>query len=94
MTVTTERPPGPGESTANDFVAASNAAACARPANGWITPGGGSVTGGESAAWAAGMVGGGASTGLDEQPAISAMVNTAPPTRYIRTGEFMWRNNG
>jgi len=72
--------PTPGLSTANDAVAASNTAAWACPANGRTTPAGSPVTGGDCAALAGTIVGGGASEGFAEhitKPAIAR--KNAPP---------------
>src|SRR4051812_7506447 len=73
--VTTDRPPGLGPSTTSDFVAASNTAACARSSRGYTTPAGAPATGGETAASAGTIVGGGESIDFAEQPADTAIAS-------------------
>src|SRR5882762_6417478 len=80
-TVTIAWPPTPGLSTANDAVAASNTAASAGPASGRTTPAGSPVTGGDCAAWAGTIVGGGASALLAEQLTNPAVASTTALTR-------------
>ena len=80
-TVTIDWPPAPGLSTANDAVAASNTAAWACPASGRTRPAGSAVTGGDCAASAGTIVGGGASAEFAEQPTNPAVASTTAPAR-------------
>jgi hypothetical protein len=73
--------PKSGLSTANDAVAESNTHACASPLSGRTTPAGCPVAGGDWAAWAGTMVGGGSSALLAEQLTNPAVASTTALTR-------------
>jgi len=80
-TLTVDWPPIPGLSTASVAVAGSNTAAWARPGNGRTTPAGAPVTGGDCAACAGTIVGGGLSALFAEQPASATVASATAPTR-------------
>jgi hypothetical protein len=73
--------PKSGLSTANDAVARSKTAACASPLSGRTTPAGSPLTGGDCAAWAGTIVGGGASALFAEQLTNPADASTTALTR-------------
>jgi hypothetical protein len=79
--VTIDRLSRSGLSTANDDVAGSNTAAWARPGSGRTTPAGAPVAGGDCAAWAGTMVGGGASVWFAEQLTNPAVASTTALAR-------------
>jgi hypothetical protein len=82
--VITDCPVGDGLSTASDPVSASNTAVCAFPVTGRTTPAGASDTGGDTAASAGTIVGGGSSAGFDEhpvEPRIASVEATRPTKR-------------
>jgi len=79
--VTIDRLSKSGLSTANDAVAGSNTAAWARPGSGRTTPAGAPVTGGDCAACAGTMVGGGASAWFAEQPTIPTVASATAAAR-------------
>ena len=84
MTVTTDRCADSGLSTANDEVSLSNAAASACPVSGRTEPSGVPGAGGDTAASAGAMVGGGVSTGFDEHPDTTiATAKVKPTTRRV-----------
>ncbi|BBY67544.1 hypothetical protein MHEL_57870 [Mycolicibacterium helvum] len=62
----------PGARTASEPVRSSKIAASGRPASGNISPAGWVAGGGDKAGAAGSMVGGGAVSGFDEQPAVRA----------------------
>jgi hypothetical protein len=86
--------PKSGLSTANDAVAESNTHACASPPSGRTTPAGCLVTGGDCAAWAGTIVGGGASAEFAEQPTSPAVAKATALVRISRTKGFKWQAKG
>src|SRR6478752_240382 len=74
IAVTTPCSPFPGPSTISDAVAPSNSTDVAWPGIGRISPAGGCVTGGDTAAWAGAMVGGG---GVSPELEVQAVTQQA-----------------
>jgi hypothetical protein len=79
ITVTTWWSALSGPSTTSEAVAASNTTAIAWPANGRTTPAGGVRAGGDTAASAGAIVGGGASAGFDVHAVTPHPRSTSTP---------------